>query len=79
MTISSNHHSKNSLSLNIKNDKINDMIKERENEIVNNVSDKKEETKIKRYNNEKKIFIPECAIEDQIIKREVISEINQTI
>ena len=79
VTISSNHHSKNTLSLNIKNDKMNDMIKERENEIVNNVSDKKEETKIKRYKNEKKIFIPECAIEDQIIKREVISEINQTI
>ena len=78
VTISSNHHSKNTLSLNIKNDKIYDMIKDRENEI-DNASDKKEETKIKRYKNEKKIFIPECAIEDQIIKREVISEINQTI
>ena len=47
----------------------------KENEIINYISEgKKNESKIKNYNNKNKIYIPENAIEEQIIKREIISK-----
>jgi hypothetical protein len=75
--ISGKCYGRNTFSFNKKSD--NEMIKEKENEIVNHYESNKEEPKVKRYKIEKKIFIPEYAIEDQIIKREVISDINTTI
>ena len=44
-----------------------------------NYENNKEEPKVKRFKIEKKIFIPEYALEDQIIKREVIADVNTTI
>ena len=46
----------------------------KENEIINYYGGNKDEIKNKKYQNKIKIYIPEYAIEDRILNREIISE-----
>ena len=67
-------HSTNSgrNNLNLENNN-NEILKESESKIIDYLNNK-EESKIKKPHIEKKIYLPEYIIEDQIIKREIITD-----